>query len=250
MTDELKNTGILTRIMKFFLSLRTAIWLITALLCLLLYGSVIMPLTREFEFLHSMPLFTWMIQNSPGITWWLWATLVVLSLLSANTLLCSIESVIRKKSARQWLLVISPQLVHIGFLFILLAHLLSSYSSFRGTAVVYENAGIRLPGGTGVYFKNLNIEPDQAGYARDWSADIEFVKDGRLIRTDRIRPNNPSFQDGLGVYIKTVQLQPYRAALIEVSREPGAPWALAGSMFFMAGMIMLLVFKIRKEEQA
>jgi cytochrome c biogenesis protein ResB len=235
------------QILEVTRSLRTTIWLILTLLCFLFYGSVVMPLTKEFQTLHSTPLFQWMTENSPGITWWLWAILVILSLLSANTLICSIESVVRKKSARQWALVISPQLVHIGFLFILLAHLLSAYGSFRGTAVVQENAGFKLPGGTGVLFRNIHVEPDQTGYARDWSADLEFIREGRSIRTDRIRPNNPSFQDGLGIYIKNAQLQPYPAALIEVSREPGAPWALVGSLFFLAGMVMLLIFKTRRE---
>ena len=235
--------------MNFFLSLRTAIWLIVALLILLFCGSVVMPVTKEFQALHSMPLFQWMTENSPGITWWLWGTLVVLSVLTANTLLCSIESVVRKKTARRWLLIISPQLVHAGFMFILLAHLLSSYSSFRGTGVVYENGGLKLPNGTGVIFRNFHIDADPAGYARDWSADVEYIKGGRSLRSDRIRPNNPSFQDGLGIYIKNLQLQPYRAALIEVCREPGAPWALVGSLFFMAGMTMLLIFKIKKEAQ-
>jgi hypothetical protein len=239
----------LMKVINFFLSLRTAIWLIMALLCLLFYGSVVMPVTREFQSLHSMPLFQWMTENAPVITWWLWATLVVLSVLTANTLLCSIESVIRKRAARKWILVISPQLVHIGFLFILLAHLLSSYSSFRGTGIVYEDGGLKLPNGTGVIFRNFHIDADQAGYARDWSADIEYIKEGRLFRKDVIRPNNPSFQDSLGIYIKNLQLQPYPAALIEVSREPGAPWALIGSLFFMTGMIMLLIFKIKKNRQ-
>jgi hypothetical protein len=96
-----------------------------------------------------------MTENSPGKTWWLWAAVVVISLLTANTLLCSVESVMKKKGAKQWLLVLSPQVVHIGFLFILLAHLLSGYASFRGTAVVYENEGLSLPNGNDVLFKKL-----------------------------------------------------------------------------------------------
>ena len=86
------------------------------------------------------------------------------------------------------------------------------------------------------------------GYIKDWSAVVEYFKEGRSLRSDRIRPNSPSFQDGLGIYIKDVQLQPYPAAMIEVSREPGAIWALIGGLLFMAGMIMLLLFKVKKEE--
>ncbi len=248
MDNVLKNKNMLIKILKFFMSLRTAIWLIMALLCLLFYGAVVMPVYEEFQSLHAVPLFQWMTENSPGLTWWLWAAIGVISLLTANTLLCSIESVFKKKSARQWLLVISPQVVHIGFLFMLLAHLISGYSGFRGIAVVYENSGLRLPNGNEVLFKKIDADMDPRGYMRDWSADIEYYKDGRFFRADRIRPNNPSLQDDLGVYIKNVQFQPYPAAMIEVSREPGAAWALIGSILFMAGMIILLMFKIKKEE--
>ena len=230
------------------MSLRTAIWLLMALLCLLFYGSVVMPSNAEFQSLSTVALFQWMAGNSFSITWWLWAAIGVISLLTANTLLCSIESVAKKRSARQWMLVISPQVVHIGFLFILLAHLLSGYSSFRGTAVVYENSGLRLPNGSDVVFRKIDMDMDPMGYIRDWSAAVEYFKEGRSLGSDKIRPNSPSFREGLGIYIKDVQRQPYPAAMIEVSSEPGAIWALTGSLVFLTGMIMLLLLKIRKEE--
>lgn len=248
MTNELRNTGIPGKMRMFFFSLRTAIWLLAALLCLLFYGSVVMPSNEEFQSLHTVALFRWMAGNSFGLTWWLWAAIGVISLLTANTLLCSAESIVKKRSARQWILIISPQVAHIGFLFILLAHLLSGYSSIRGTAVVYENSGLRLPNGNDVVFRKIDVDMDRMGYIKDWSAAVEYFKEGRSLRSDRIRPNSPSFQEGLGIYIKDVQFQPYPAAMIEVSREPGAIWALIGGLLFMAGMIMLLLFKVKKEE--
>lgn len=250
MSNDLNNTNILIKISNFFLSLRTAIWLFMALLCLLLYGSFVMPVSEEFQDLHVLPLFQWMTENSAGVTWWLWAAIAVISLLTANTLLCSIESVLKKKSARQWLLVLSPQVAHIGFLFILLAHLLSGYGSFRGTAVVYENQGLRLPNGNDVLIRKINVDMDPTGYIRDWTSDIEYFKEGVSIGTDRVGPNSPSFQSGLGIYIKHVRLQPYPVAMVEVSREPGAAWALIGGLLFMTGMTALLLLKIRKEESS
>jgi len=183
-----------------------------------------------------------------SMTWWLWAAIGLISLLTTNTLLCSIDSIMKKKSARQWMLVLSPQIVHIGFLFILLAHLLSGYSSFRGTAVVYENSGLNLPNGNDVLFKRIAVDMDPRGYMKDWSAEIEYFKSGRFMGTDSIKPNSPSFLDGLGIYIKDIQLQPYPVAMIEVSKDPGAIWALVGGVLFMTGMITLLFFKIKKEE--
>lgn len=239
---------IFKKILGFFLSLGTTIWLTLALLCLLLYGSFVMPLREEFLALHSVPLFQWLTENHLGITWWLWCSTAILSVLTLNTIFCSIESVIKKRDAGNRLLVISPQVIHIGFLFILLAHLLSSYGSFKGTAVVSKGSALQLSNGLTVMFDAINMDIDPSGYIREWSAEIKYLRDGRQISSDTISPNNPSFQDGLGIYIKTVQPAPLPAAVIEVSRDPGALWALIGGILFLTGMTTLLLLKIRIEE--
>ena len=239
---------ILKKILGYFISLRTAIWLLIALICLLLFGSLVMPGHEEFQALHTVALFDWMQEMPISITWWLWACIAVLSLLTANTLVCSIESLIRKREARQWLLIISPQIMHIGFLFILLAHLLSSYGSFKAITYAYQGSVFPLPNKLEVRFNKVNANVDAMGYVRDWSADIEYFKEGKTLSQDRILPNSPSFMEGLGIYIKTVKVAPFPVAMIEVSREPGAPWALAGGILFIAGMVTLLFLKIRQEE--
>jgi len=236
-------------ILSFFVSMKTAILLLFSLLFLLLYGSVIMPANEEFSALHTIPLFHWMKETSPAITWWLWGAVLILSLLTANTIVCSIESVIKKRRSRQWMLVIAPQVIHVGFLFILLAHLLSSYDSFRGTAFVYRGASLHLPNGLDVLFDDVKTKVGPSGYMTDWSADIRYYEEGRLIGRDVIRPNDPSFRGGLGLYIKTVKSAPFPVALVEVSREPGAPWALAGGILFLLGASALTMLKIRIEEK-
>jgi hypothetical protein len=241
-------SAIAKKVSVFFFSLRTAIWLLIALLLLLLFGSILMPLKEEFQSMSALPLFQWMTGNSLRITWWLWAAVFVLSLLTANTLLCSIESVLKKRGARNWLLVISPQVIHIGFLFILLAHLLSSYGSFKGMAYVGEGTVLQLPNGLNALFREIKADVDPAGYIEDWSAEVSYYRGNRQVASSVIRPNEPSFEEGLGVYVKTVRMAPFPAALIEVSREPGAPWALAGGILFIAGMATLLILKIRMEE--
>ena len=237
----------LKKALDFFLSLRTAIWLLLALLCILFYGSLLMPVREEFQTLHAVPLFQWMTENPLGVVWWLWAAMGVLSLLTANTLLCSIESVLNKRGAKNLLLVLSPQVIHIGFLFVLLAHLLSSYGSSRDTGFVAKGSAVTLADGTSVRFEEIKAEADPSGYISDWSAEISYLREGARFRSDVIKPNSPSFHGGFGIYIKTVRLQPFPAALIEVSRDPGALWALIGGILFLAGMSTLLALKIRRE---
>lgn len=231
-----------------FISIRTAVWLILALLLLLFFGSLAMPAFQEYRSLQAVPLFDWLSGNPPRVTWWLWGAVFMLSLLTANTLLCSIESVVRKREARKWLLIISPQIIHTGFLFILFAHLLSSYGSFRGNAFAHKDTVLPLPSGNHVLFKDISARADGSGYVTDWSAQIQYFRDGTLVREDVILPNSPSFQDGFGIYIQTVRVIPFPVAMIEVSREPGAPWALAGGVLFLAGATALLFLKIVRED--
>ncbi len=238
------------KVIRVFVSLRTAIWLLLALLCILLYGSFLMPLREEFQGLQMAPLFQWLEESPAGVTWWLWAAIGVLSLLTANTLFCSVESIIKKRDARNMLLMLSPQVIHIGFLFVLLGHLLSSYGSFKGMAYVSQGTVLQLPNNESVVFDEIHTEAGPSGYITDWSAGIRYLKEGRFLETDMIGPNNPSFRGGFGLYIKTVDFRPFPVALVELSRDPGAIWALVGGVLFLAGMTSLLALKIRRERPA
>ncbi len=239
----------LKKILEFLISLQTALWLTVTLICLLLYGSFVMPAHDEFLALHTVALFDWMREMPVSITWWLWTSVTILFLLATNTLVCSVESIIRKRSTKQWLLIMSPQIMHMGFLFILLAHLLSSYGSAKGIMYAYNGTVLQLPNNLAVRFNQVNAAVDASGYVLDWSADIEYFREGRTLSADKILPNSPSFRDGIGIYIKTVKALPFPVAMIEVSKEPGAPWALAGGVMFIAGMVTLLVLKIAREEE-
>ncbi|MDA8078952.1 MAG: hypothetical protein M0Z79_08445 [Nitrospiraceae bacterium] len=237
--------------LSFLLSLRTSIRLMLLLLALLFYGSFIMPLNEEFQALHTVPLFPWLAESPIAITWWLLAAIAVLSLLTANTLLCSLESLIKKRGSRQFFLVVSPQVIHLGFLFILLAHLFSSYDSFRGMTYVAEGTRLPLPNSTSILFERINAAISPSGYITDWSAEItRFDELGQPAGRSVISPNNPAFFKGFGIYIKTVRPGPFTTALIEVGRDPGAVWALAGGILFLTGMITLLIVKIRREDAA
>jgi hypothetical protein len=235
---------VLRKALDFFLSLRTAIWLLLALIVLFLFGALVMPVRQEFQGINALPLFLWLRHSPLGATWWLLGSIGALSVLTANTLLCSVESIIRKRRSRQWLLIISPQVIHIGFLFMLLAHLLSATGGMKGSASVREGEGVMLPGEVVLRVKTVAVLAGPGGFPMDWRAEVQYLSGDKVLKNDHIGPNRPSFYEGLGVYIKDVRPG---AALIEVSREPGAPWSLAGGALFTVGTLALFFLKIRKE---
>jgi hypothetical protein len=217
------------------------------MLVLMLAGAFIMPSQKEFETIHSTPMFEWLKIQPIAITWWLWSLIGVLTLLTVNTLFCSVESIIKKQKVTRWLLLISPQIIHIGFLFMLFAHLMSAIGSYQKLAVAQEGSMLRISDNVVLKVKDINIQSDYNGYITDWKVGIEYLKEGKELSADTILPNSPSLRTGFNINVKDLQAYPYEAVLLQVSREPGAVWALAGSVLFMVGIITLIALKIRME---
>lgn len=234
-------------LLGFFVSLKTSLWLLCLVIILLLSGAVIMPGEKAFQAIHSMPLLEWMRQQPVKGTWWLWASMVLLFVLAANTLLCSLDSIAKKRNVTQWILLISPQIVHAGFLFMLIAHFASAAGGFKTFAVAAEGTPLEMPDRSVLRIKEITISIDSYGYLYDWAVDVEYWDNGQVMKKDRLMPNKPVFHKGIGVYVKDLRAFPNKMVLLEVCREPGAIWALAGGILFMTGTIALLVFKIKRE---
>lgn len=235
------------KMIKFFLSLKTTLWLLFIQIALLLIGAILMPTRPEFQTIHSMPLFEWLKAQTIGVTGWLWASIFILSILTLNTIFCSIESIIKKAKLQRLILLLSPQIIHIGFLFILLAHLLSSTGGFIGMAVAKEGTLLRIPNSnTVLHISSIDISIDSAGFLKDWQVGIEYISD-QNIQKDLISPNNPSLTKGFNINVKDLQAYPEKAILLQVSKEPGALWALIGGILFTLGTVTLIVLKIKSE---
>lgn len=238
---------ILKNFINFFLSLRTSLWLLAIILVLLLSGAFIMPGREEFKALHSIPLFNWLTQQPLELTWWLWGLIFLLGLLACNTIFCSIDSIIKKRKVISWLLLISPQIIHIGFLFILLAHFLSSMGASQNAVTAME--GYSIPINEEVYLKinSINTDLDYYGYVTDWKVKVSYFTKERTLMNDTIRPNNPSLQMGFNINVRDIRAYPRKTILLQINREPGALWALTGGILFMTGIITLIALKIKME---
>lgn len=232
----------------FFFSLRTTLWLLGAMLVMMLAGAFIMPGNRAFQDLHSTPLFEWIHHQTIEVTWWLWSVIAILAVLTLNTLFCSVESIFKKRKVKQWLLLISPQIIHVGFLFVLLAHLLSGIGAYHQVVPAREGTVLKLSGTDMVLrIKDITVRLDYYGYINDWSVTIEYGNKGRVLHQDIIRPNKPSIFQGLNVNVKNLKPHP-ETVLLQLNREPGAVWALVGGVVFMIGIVTLIALKIRIEK--
>lgn len=218
-------------------SLTFGLWLIGGVCLFLGVGSFMRG--EEAASLNEVALFYWLKETPPAASWWLWATVGLLALLALNTVLCSVESLRIKYQRGNFLVLIAPQVIHLGFLLIVLAHLFSAWGGYKQVMAVHEGGMIGFPDGSRVQVGSIAATMGPMGFPTEFSAEVRYLADGgEGVKT--IRPNEPFFYQGVGLYLKEVALEPYRAALIEIHREPGAGVALVGALLFTVGNVVLL----------
>lgn len=228
---------------RFFTFLNTTLILLLLIIFIFLYGSISMPFHEEFNELYFMALLRWMIESPLSITWWLWLAVIILMLLTINTILCSIQSIVRKSERRRFSIIIAPQMMHAGFLFILFGHLLSSSLSEKALFVL--NEGSQMPFGTGyIRIERFDLSIDKNGYIDDMSVKIRYISSSDELY--EIRPNKPFISEGKGLYLKMVRPYPYLHGVFEYSKEPGAIPALIGGVLFFIGNILLLFLRRKR----
>lgn len=228
----------------------TSIELCVVLLALVCGGMALgsFRLTGEYAgAINAMPLFAWLTEVPPGISWWLWLTVALLALLVLNTILCSAET-IRLRWGRAGLMpLLAPQLIHAGFLLIVLAHLLSAIGGYKQQVEVYEGSTVQLPDGRLFGVAAIAASPSPMGMPSGFSGELATDLYNPAVRVS-ISPNHPWFSGGYGVYMKQAEQVPVRRALLEIHREPGAGMALAGAILFAGGNVLLLWLRSKSRE--
>ncbi len=235
---------------NFFLSLKTTVWTLFVLVCLFFLGSYMMPMHRDiFGPMNDGILMNWVQAIAVANlwqTWWLFVSVAGLVLLTMNTLVCSFHAIKGKWTRDDFLLRISPQAVHIGFLFILLAHLLGAGWGYKVSGMLPEGAAARLPENRGLHLAHIRVDADPAGYMKDWAAQVSLYENDQPVKTGVLGPNKPLFYKGTGIYLKNLNFERGPAAILLVAKDPGAVWALVGGILFMLGSVSLLALKWKK----
>ena len=234
------------RLYDFLASLDLGIWLVAGVMLFLGIGSFV---TKEGSAINSVPLFAWLTGAPLSETWWLWATLVILALLALNTVLCSVESLRAKWQRGNFLVRIAPQLMHAGFLFIMLAHLISADGGVKDGGALPEGGSFSFPDGSRAELVSLDIRTGAMGMPVAFSGLLRHHAPTGEVRTV-FSPNNPYFYGGYGVYLKHVEPFPVKTAMLEIHREPGAFSALLGGVLFTAANLVLLWMRRGRRQTA
>jgi len=232
-------------------------WCISIELCLVLLSLVCAALaagsfrlTGEYTVaINSMPLFSWLGEVPVSVSWWLWLTVALIALLVLNTILCSAETLWSRWGRAGLMPLLAPQLIHAGFLLIVLAHLQSAVGGYVQQLEVFEGALARLPDGRSFGVAAIAVAFSPMGIPSGFSSDLVTDLANPSARVS-ISPNHPWFSGGYGVYIKQAVGFPEKRALLEIHREPGAGMALAGAILFSVGNVLLLWLRSKARENS
>jgi len=231
---------------RFLTSIELCLLLLFLLCAVMAAGSFLLS-GEQAAAINYMPLLAWLTEVSAGISWWLWLTLVLLALLSLNTVLCSAETLWCRWGRGGVAALLAPQLIHAGFLLIVLAHLLSATGSSLRQMEVREGSLVTLPNGSRFGVANISVQTSPMGMLTGFSSQLVTDFNNQTSRTT-ISPNHPWFSGAYGVYIKQAEGYPFKRALLEIHREPGAGMALAGALLFTVGNMILLMVRSKVRE--
>jgi hypothetical protein len=235
---------------NFFLSLKTTVWTLLGLICVFFLGSYLMPVYRDVHGdMNDRLLFQWVEQNAldhPWETSWFFASVAGLVLLTVSTIVCSVKAIKGRWSREDFLIRIAPQVVHLGFLCILLAHLLGAGWGYRISGMLPVESYAKLPDNRILYLNDLRPIVDDRRNLKDWTAAIAIFENDQRVASGVLGPNAPLFYKGMGIYLKSFDLQERPVAFLMVNRDPGAIWALAGSVLFILGTTVILSLKWKK----
>lgn len=236
------------RFWQLCISIELCLFLLALVCTAMASGSFL--LTGEYAAaINAMPLFVWLREVPAGVSWWLWVCVALLALLVLNTLFCSFDTLKARWGRAGLLPLIAPQLMHAGFLLIVLAHLQSAMGGYVQPLEVYEGALARLPDGRPFGVAAITVAGSPMGMPTGFSSELVPDLANQVTRVT-ISPNHPWFSGGYGVYIKQAEAYPYPRALFEIHREPGAGMALAGALLFTVGNVVLVWLRSRSREIA
>lgn len=228
----------MTNVWRHCISLNLCL-VVLGLVCAVMGAGSFLLSGEAGQGINAMPLFNWLREVTFGASWWLWLTMVLFALLTANTVCCSFETVRLRWRKTGIMALLAPQLIHAGFLLIVLAHVQSASGGFLQQLEIHEGQLARLPDGHVFGLASVSTAYSPQGMPVGCSGELVVDLQAPAQRVT-ISPNHPWFCGGYGVYIKQVEEFPFRRALLEIHREPGAGTALAGALLFSCGTVALL----------
>ncbi len=198
---------------RFLTSTRLAIVLTLLIVADLFVGTFILSAYADtLSGIDSGIFFFWLFDkgvDNLALTWWLFLLLALVSLLAIGTIASLIDVVIaviaRRRDSRVRLLRrLLSQTVHLGFVIVLVGHMVSSSVGLRTEDnKLIEGEVMAMPGRPGLSLRldKLDVNYSQAGGMAQMDATMTLLEGERSIKEQVVRLNQPLLYEGSAVYI-------------------------------------------------
>ncbi len=204
MPSETNKPNKTQRIWKLLISQGLGLILGQLTVALLAIGSFVLAATKDGASagIHLDDIRPFFEQPSP-VHWWFYALGVVLTLLALNTLLATIDNVVRKwRADARSLTAYSAAVVHIAFLVAMLAHLIGGLQSRDEDPVVLRGQWVSLDDEREARLADLDLEFHPNRQLKRVAATVEVRVDGGEPTESIVGYNSPlSFDWGSELYL-------------------------------------------------
>ena len=240
---------------RFLTSLKTCIWAGLAFCVAGAVGSAVMGRYPElFADMDAQVFAGWFARKGfadPGPTLWLYALLLSTALFSANAACCTFERLVRIFRGKLTMRRLLPHVMHLAFLGVVLAHLVSAVYGDRIPGVTVPEGGFARVGDTGwaMRLDRFSAVTAPEGYLKDISATVTLFRDTTQVARGVVRTNEPLFHEGYGIYIKNYGTTPWGVpyAVFDANRDPAASAILGAALLFTAANLIHL-FPARRND--
>lgn len=229
--------------LKFFLSIKTSLWLTGASIAVCIAGSFFIPQNLDvFSEINDMPLFSWLSRNSSFFdkVFWIYLLLGMMAFLCINTLVCSFDAVMKRLTWKRLPEVLSPQILHMGVIFVLLGHLISAVAGYKQDVPMTLNDPANIKD-FAMTVKDIEFVNKKGESSQRWRISMEINN-----RMYIIEPAQPVFYKGVGFFVRAAEERKMRT-IIGLVHDPGALWELIGAVLFVIGAGGIFYLKLTRK---
>lgn len=217
--------------LKFFLSIKTYLWVTGVSMGVFLIGSVYIPRNLAvFSGINDMPLLMWMSMNNDSLDklFWIYILIGLMLLLWISALICSLDAIIKRTTWKGLIRVLSPQVLHVSIIFVLLGHGISAVAGYKQDVPMKINDTREIEG-FNMKISNMEFFKNPGENSTRWRVHLEINNDLHVIELGK-----PAFYNGVGFFAESAQ-EKKKKAIIGLIYDPGVLWEIIGAVTFVIG---------------
>ncbi len=230
--------------LKFFLSIKTSLWLTGLSICVFLIGSFYIPQNLAlFSEINDIPLFTWLLENNHHLSkvFWIYLLIALMLLLWINTIVCSIDAIIKRTTWKSLVRVLSPQVLHIAILFVLIGYCVSASAGYKKDVPMNMIDAQKIEG-FDLKINNMEFFTNPGENSPRWRVYLNIDSSEHVLELGK-----PAFYNGVGFFAKSAQKKKMKA-IIGLIYDPGVIWELIGAVTFIIGASGVFYTRLSEEQ--